>query len=335
MSSEIMVSISCITYNHEKYIAQAIEGFLMQKTDFAFEILIHDDASTDRTQAIIKEYEARFPDILKPIYQTENQHSKGMGVGRFNRERVKGKYIALCEGDDYWVDPLKLQKQVDYMENHPKCTLCFTNGIVIEDGKPKKKKVIPWLDENREYYFRKNRIYNPGEIQLLGYIPTASLIYPAFLNKKRPEFMSTAIVGDNALKLFATANGYAYFIDEPTCVYRFKVPDSATTKWKESSKEETIKRIDGFIKLIDDFDKYTNYRYEDNFKLAKLTWEVSKLRLLGDYKAIKDKRFKSYFRLLSLKNRFKYHLICYFPKSFSLLKDVREFIRNNLSLVRK
>lgn len=116
MTKNILVSISCITYNHEPYIRECLDGFIMQKTDFAFEVLIHDDASTDKTADIIREYEAKFPNLIKPIYQTENQFSKKVGSinAKFNYPRAKGKYIALCEGDDYWTDPLKLQKQVDF-----------------------------------------------------------------------------------------------------------------------------------------------------------------------------------------------------------------------------
>jgi glycosyltransferase involved in cell wall biosynthesis len=120
MTNDPLVSICCITYNHEKYIQQCLEGFLIQKTTFLFEILIHDDASTDRTADIIREYETKYPDIIKPIYQTENQYSKGVIVSAvYNWPRAKGKYIALCEGDDYWIDSYKLQKQVDFMEANP------------------------------------------------------------------------------------------------------------------------------------------------------------------------------------------------------------------------
>ena len=121
----IKVSISCITYNHEPYIRQCLNGFIMQKTTFAYEVLIHDDASTDATAEIIREYEEKYPDIIKPVYETENQWLKGKrGSAVFNFPRAKGKYIALCEGDDYWTDPLKLQKQVDFLEAHASCVLC-------------------------------------------------------------------------------------------------------------------------------------------------------------------------------------------------------------------
>jgi len=109
MADDIVVSISCITYNHAPYIRQCLDGFVMQKTTFPFEILIHDDASTYGTPDIIREYEAKYPGLIKPIYQTENQHSKGVKISQtFNWPRARGKDIALCEGDDYWTDPYKL-----------------------------------------------------------------------------------------------------------------------------------------------------------------------------------------------------------------------------------
>ncbi len=122
-----LVSISCITYNHENFIRDAIEGFLMQKTTFPVEILVHDDASTDKTASIVREYEEQYPHLIKPIYQTENQYSKRDGsIDRIQRGRARGKYVALCEGDDYWTEPLKLQKQVDFLENNPDYSLCVS-----------------------------------------------------------------------------------------------------------------------------------------------------------------------------------------------------------------
>ncbi len=131
-----LVSICCLTYNHAPYIRECLDGFIMQQTSFPFEVLVHDDASTDGTQDIIREYEAKYPDIMKPIYQTENQYSKGVKVSlTYNFSRAQGKYIALCEGDDYWTDPLKLQKQVDFLESHPECSLTYhACKNIFEDG---------------------------------------------------------------------------------------------------------------------------------------------------------------------------------------------------------
>ena len=117
-----LVSIKCTVYNHEPYLRQCLDGFVMQKTNFPFEAIVHDDASTDGSAAIIREYAEKYPDIIKPIYETENQYSKKDGsLGRIMNAAIHpdAKYIAICEGDDYWINPLKLQKQVDYLESHP------------------------------------------------------------------------------------------------------------------------------------------------------------------------------------------------------------------------
>lgn len=128
-----LVAIHCITYNHEQYIKTALEGFVMQQTNFPFVAIVHDDASTDGTAAIIREYAAKYPKIIKPIFETENQYSKRNGsVSRIMREAInatEAKYVAYCEGDDYWTDPLKLQKQVDFLEADPDYSMCFHNAI--------------------------------------------------------------------------------------------------------------------------------------------------------------------------------------------------------------
>jgi glycosyltransferase involved in cell wall biosynthesis len=130
---EPLVSIACITYNHEQYLRDAMDGMLMQKTSFAFEIIIHDDASTDGTAAIIREYADKHPDMIFPIYQLANQQSKGVHIGQgFVFPKCRGKYIAICEGDDYWTDPCKLQKQVDFLEANPEYGVCHTNARVFE-----------------------------------------------------------------------------------------------------------------------------------------------------------------------------------------------------------
>lgn len=134
----IIVSIKCITYNHASFIRQCLDGFVKQKTNFRFEAIVHDDASTDGTADIIREYAEKYPDIIRPILETENQYSKGKGaLTKIMHEACKGKYVALCEGDDYWTDPLKLQKQVDFMESdtEEKYVMCFHDSTVVDkDG---------------------------------------------------------------------------------------------------------------------------------------------------------------------------------------------------------
>jgi len=132
----ILVAIHCLVYNHEPYLRDCFEGFVMQKTNFRFVAIVHEDCSTDNSAAIIREYEAKYPDIFRPIYETENQWHKTDGsLGRIMNAAIDAtgaKYIAMCEGDDYWTDPYKLQKQVDYMEAHPECAICFHPVMVYD-----------------------------------------------------------------------------------------------------------------------------------------------------------------------------------------------------------
>lgn len=206
-----LVSISCITYNHSKFIKECLDGFLMQQANFDFEVLIHDDASTDNTQEIIKAYQEKHPSIIKPILQTENQYSKGVrGINaKFNYSRAQGKYIALCEGDDYWTDPLKLQKQVDFLEANPLYAGSATNSIMIFE------------DSSKNKLFKKSTVNLDLYIEdLLGHrhFHTASFLFKkeCIINVDFPKILS----GDRYLFLLITSNGPIHYINKSTCVYR-------------------------------------------------------------------------------------------------------------------
>lgn len=124
-----------MVYNHEPYLRQCLEGFVMQKTSFRFEAIVHDDASSDGSAAIIREYARKYPDIIKPIYETENQYLKRNGsLNRIINAHMHGKYIAFCEGDDYWTDPLKLQKQVDWLEKHDEYVMSHSNCLCFNQS---------------------------------------------------------------------------------------------------------------------------------------------------------------------------------------------------------
>ena len=134
MNEQIMVSVVCITYNHVDYIEEAIKGFVNQKTDFKYEVIIHDDASTDGTTQIVLDYAQRYPNLIKTIIQKENIYNDLSNDLMYDNllPASQGKYIALCEGDDYWIDEYKLQKQVDYMESRPECSLCASRYYSFE-----------------------------------------------------------------------------------------------------------------------------------------------------------------------------------------------------------
>jgi glycosyltransferase involved in cell wall biosynthesis len=146
-----LVSVCCTAYNHESYIEDAIKGFLIQETDFPFEILIHDDASTDNTANIIREYEKLYPNIIKVIYQTENQYSQGKRPFALLYSLSKARYIAVCEGDDYWCDKRKLAIQVAYLEKHPEVVISSHDAKVIDiDGNVIKESKLP-LSQHRDH----------------------------------------------------------------------------------------------------------------------------------------------------------------------------------------
>ena len=207
-----LVSICSITYNHEPYIRQCLDGFMMQKTNFPFEVIIHDDASTDKTADIIREYEAKYPDIIKPIYQKENQYSKGVEIcGTYVYPKARGKYIAVCEGDDYWTDPYKLQKQVDFLEGHPEYSMCFHKAKVVYDGQPEKT--------SRLFDNIKERDYTIDELFLDWIVPTASILYrKEFSNaiKQDCNFM----FGDGVLVLSMASCGKVHALGDSMSVYR-------------------------------------------------------------------------------------------------------------------
>ncbi|MFH0726844.1 MAG: glycosyltransferase [Pseudomonadota bacterium] len=227
-----LVSISCITFNHEGYIAQAIDSFLMQKTIFPIEILIHDDASTDNTSNIIKEYETKYPEILKPIYETVNQWSKGKrGSAVFNFPRVRGKYIALCEGDDYWTDPYKLQKQVGFLEDNSKAIMVAHRAFKVTAA-GQKISIFPGIQ--KDLLDPKNIIENGGD-----YFATNSILFRRQLITNIPKWFYRFPVGDTAINNLAIQRGEIGFINEVMSAYRKGVPNS----WSSTIHNPKIKII--------------------------------------------------------------------------------------------
>lgn len=135
MKNNIMVTVVMLCYNHEPYMRQALDSVVNQVTDFPIEVIVHDDASTDHSAAIIREYEKKYPDIIRPIYQTENQYSKDVEIRRvFIDPMIRGKYVASCECDDYWLDMNKLQKQVDFLEAHPEYSGTAHNCVIVDQN---------------------------------------------------------------------------------------------------------------------------------------------------------------------------------------------------------
>lgn len=327
---EIMVSICCITYNHEKYIRQALDGFLMQKVNFKYEIVIHDDASTDGTADIIREYEKKYPDKIKPIYQTENQFAKGIKASRIVMDNAKGKYIALCEGDDYWCDENKLQMQIDYMEKNPECTFCFHNAKIFDMRKNDFIQNFLPQSKKQKNYIKKDGIYDMAELARLDAIPTASYIFRN--NHECPEWYNTAVAGDLCMQLINTYYGYAYYIDKTMSVYRVGTGQSTMDRWRKEGKEDYWKATNllrGYIKIYENINEFSKFKYKDtidtlianvNISIAMLNPEIEMSK--DEYNNILKKSDKNIIEKLKFILRMRHKEIYLF------LKKIKKRLKN-------
>ena len=312
---EMMTSICCITYNHENYIADAIESFLMQKTNFNYEIIIYDDASTDKTADIIREYETKYPGLIKPIYQTENQYSKGVETFNFSLQRAEGKYIAMCEGDDYWTDPYKLQKQVDYMEKHPECSICIHAAYRVL---PDKTKLKLHVRPNRG-----NKVFTVEEVIHDNWIfATSSFLYPAVFKTNRPYFYEIAPVGDYPLIIYLALKGKVYYIDEFMSAYRIDVKDSWSSRMS-SSIEKRIAVYNKIINMFDEINRYTEYKYDNTIKKTKKRNHFNILLDQGMFKEAKEVEFKEIYSSLNIRKKITIFILQYCPNIAKVLINIK------------
>lgn len=317
-SGDIMVSIVCLAYNHEKYIRKTLEGFVMQKTDFAFQAIVHDDASTDGTADIIREFEEKYPDIIKPVYQTENQYSKKARINRnFIYPKCKGKYIAYCEGDDFWSDPMKLQKQVDILEANENCSICHhrvnvirENGELTEDYFPRYKEMKHGIIPSEEYLSLILYTRTPYflQFQLSGAMIRARDVMS--YTYEDMEYKMIADVGDIPLFLFAGLKGDAYYLDEAMSSYR----SGAIGSWNSrncAAAEKRIKHLETEIAVIRSYDKYSNGIVHEAAEKGISSRQFNIYRAKHDLKGMKS--MPEFYNMLGKKAKIKEFLACYFP----------------------
>lgn len=255
-SKEIVVSISCITYNHASFIRECLDGFLMQECEFGFEVLIHDDASTDGTADIIREYQEKYPYIIKPVIQKENQYSKGVRNinSKYNFSRAKGRYIAMCEGDDYWTDPYKLQKQVKFMEGHLDVVLTFHDRSIIND-KDEVKEVKLFNIKDTDKTIVKNIIHQ--------FTPTLTMM---FKTSALQDYFNINLVkakvfgGDAFLRAYLSTKGKIVYLNFNGAVYRMHGGGVHNSLSLISKKEKAIETRLSVIKYIERVNKRDVYK---------------------------------------------------------------------------
>lgn len=314
----IEVSVVCITYNQEQYIGKMLDSIVNQQTNFDYEILIHDDASTDMTQNIIKDYEKRFPKLIKPILQNENQYSKGINPNiKYNYPRVQGKYIAYCEGDDYWFDNHKLQKQYDALQSEASCSICVHDvQCVYQNGENAKRKFPP-IRMNKGII--KSEQYIKLELKEAGWLFQTSsyFIRRDVIEKFVSEYNNKYPVGDLPLVLFSLQFGNCYYLNDVMSCYRLNSGGYMT------NLNERKKRISHCKKMIEghlDFDRRTGGKYHEYFEYAILNKEVEILLLKKNYKEIFSPKYRIVRKKMNANKKILIGIGCVAPEVADLLE---------------
>lgn len=291
----MVVTVYCLVFNHEKYIRNALDGFVNQKTNFDFQVIVHDDCSTDNSALIIKDYAEKYPNIIKPIFQHENQYSKGKDIKReFIFPLVQGEYIAVCEGDDYWCDETKLQKQVDFLENNPEYIACAHDTEIIEMSSGKKRRMFN-NDEDHDISLENIVSGNFFHISSVMYRSKVINTFPPFFEKAKS-------FGDVPLALNLYINGRIRYLGKVMSVYRHGTQGS----WSYRNEYDMHSRVNSYQQYIDmlkSFNDYTCFKYNEIIKYYINKYEINKISFSDDYQVLKEKEYVEIFKTLSLREQ--------------------------------
>lgn len=262
-----LVSVCVTTYNQQPYIRQAMDSFLTQETTFGFEILVHDDASNDGTTEILRQYEIEYPNIVSIYYENENQWGRDTYKGGYNRgllvPHARGKYIAICEGDDYWINTHKLQRQVDYLEGHPETALCCHAAKVLDGHTGQTLGSMGMGSQEHDVSVQ--------ELICGWNIPTASWVYrKGILDGLDDEWPFDKPAGDFPSVLYASRNGLIHYDPMVMSAYRYQTPGSWTFALKDSNR--ALQNARRWINMYDNLDKSTGGVWHQEFVLAATSY---------------------------------------------------------------
>ena len=319
MDDKCMVSIICTAYNHEKYIRQTLESFLNQKTNFRFEILVHDDASTDGTAEIIREMAETYPDVIFPTLQTENQYSKNPLITELLVPKASGKYIAICEGDDYWVDSDKLQLQVDWLEEHQDYSACVHNTTVLncETGNTVLYNQNDHVDRD---FLLDDVLYGVGHAY-----HTSAIVARHEYYSNLPDFFYISArhrVGDHPRAIWCAINGKIRYMSKAMSVYRqFSAPSSWSVRVREADYIEN--RLTGAIEMFKAVKKYVSDEEKKKVDNCILKYEWELLQAKGEYAQMKEPPYDALFKAASVKQRLWINFKLHCPRLFCLVMKLR------------
>ena len=316
--NSIKVSIVCITYNHAQFIDRAISGFLMQKTKFKTEILIHDDASTDGTTEILNKYQDI--DNINIITQKENQYRKEVKIsGSILYPLVRGEYIAICEGDDYWTDENKLQMQVEYMDKFSNCSVTCHSAHEITYGDNKLRFGSP---------FRNSKEFNLADFnRRKTIIETCSLVIRKSALLPLPSYYFKSSVGDLPIMIHLLTKGYGYYFNKIMATHLYMVPGSWSEENSKKNSYEQIKRLEERIELFNNFNIETNYEYykEAEYEINRYNYLIS----IQKNSMINALRYRMNFQT-DIRSSFRDYTLILFPRFYRFLQIIRYKMRRQI-----
>lgn len=324
MSDKIMVSVLCTAFNHEEYIRQALEGMVNQQTDFAYEILINDDKSSDGTAAIIREFEAKYPDKIRAFYQEKNLYSQGVDIYyAVFFPNARGKYTAFCEGDDYWTDPMKLQRQVNFLEAHPEYSACVHNTMLhyCDDDRPD----VPLIKGREEQDVEFEDIL-PGMKHAWH---TSSILGKTELLANPPDYYHVACkygFGDYPYGLWLRQNGPVHYLDSCMSVYRLNSNAAAWSSGVDYATDKLVTFMTGVIEMLKAFRPHVTD--EATLKLVDeyiLDEQFQLLYTLGRDKELRKPPYDEILRKRPLKFRVNNLIKCSFPWLQKLYRKLKGY----------
>ncbi len=256
-----LVSVVCLCYNHEKTVAQAIESVLAQKTDFPFELIVHDDASSDSTPDIVRAYAEQYPDIIVPVLQTENKMQTCNIAETYISPLLRGEYVAVCEGDDYWTDPEKLELQVGAMRADPGITMCF-HAVT---------QVLPGGETQLCRPCKETGAVSPGLVVKRGgmFCPSVSLLVRRDVADRWPAYRRQADVYDYPLQVLSASAGKVWYIDRVMAAYRFQYGNSWTAQRADVTDTAHLENETRWLSLFNE-DTEGRFAYETDYHLAHM-----------------------------------------------------------------
>ncbi|WP_445001014.1 glycosyltransferase [Halomonas mongoliensis] len=316
-----LVSIECTTYNHAAYIAGALEGMLAQETHFPFEIIVNDDASSDATADIIRDFQRRYPGLIRANLHRDNQLSQGISPLTHTLPLCRGRYTAFCEGDDAWTDPHKLQRQIDMLEQHPECDMafhaadkCYSDGRLSTIG----------------HYGSRPRIVSAEEVieKRHGGIPTASTVVRTPLLHELQRFMDgqeDKLVSDVYLEAIAARRGGACYLPESMSIYRYQVPGS----WSSRQASEPFRKLTRLRQRVHSFqrlDEWLGWHFTVSFQLANRDLIFKAVKLAEASHEARSSFYAEFGGLLGARDRCLARLLLAWPGSIACYRSLRAYL---------